>query len=159
MNFIQNLFGGGAANLVDSLGNAIDKVSTTKEEKLQLELEERKAERAYQLESQRLQLDEKKAYLQDTASARDMNSRVQETVNASWLSKNITPLLAGVTVFLAFVLFYIFAFKTVDVASKDIVIYILGVLSAIVSQIFSFYYGSSIGSQDKSDQIKKIMEK
>lgn len=34
----------------------------------------------------------------DTASARDMNTRTQESVNASWLSKNIVPILALIVI-------------------------------------------------------------
>jgi hypothetical protein len=51
------------------------------------------------------------------------------------------------------VLFYFGLFKNkvlIDNSSKDVVIYILGVLSAIITQIFSFYYGSSQGSSDKN---------
>jgi hypothetical protein len=46
-----------------------------------------------------------------------------------------------------------------DVASekaKDIIIYVLGVLSAIITQVFSFYFGSSQGSVDKSRAIERL---
>jgi hypothetical protein len=46
----------------------------------------------------------------------------------------------------------------VDSTRKDILIYILGVLSAIATQIISYYFGSSIGSKDKSDQLKDVMK-
>jgi flagellar basal body-associated protein FliL len=38
--------------------------------------------------------------------------------------------------------------------AKDILIYILGVLSAAVTQILSYYFGSSQGSKDKSEEAK-----
>ena len=159
MSFISNLLSGGASKLIDSVGDALDGVITSKEEKLQLELEERKAEREYELENKRLDLEETKTYLQDTSSARDMNSQVQNSENASWLAKNITPILAAITVFLTFILFYVFAFKKIDVESKDIVIYILGAMSTILMQIFGFYFGSSQGSKNNSKRVDDLIKK
>jgi len=77
-------------------------------------------------------------------------------VNASSLSKNIGSYLAITTTLLTFVLFYIVIFRneTIKAEVKDVVIYVLGVLSTILTQVFSFYFGSSQGSVDKS----KIIE-
>jgi hypothetical protein len=41
--------------------------------------------------------------------------------------------------------------------SRDIILYILGVLSAIITKIFSFYLGSSQGSQDKNDMLRRAV--
>ena len=38
MGFLTELFAGGASTLVDSIGNTLDKITTTKEEKMQLDL-------------------------------------------------------------------------------------------------------------------------
>ncbi|MDP3914676.1 MAG: hypothetical protein Q8R96_13170 [Bacteroidota bacterium] len=48
--------------------------------------------------------------------------------------------------------FYILIFKPESITSesKDIVLYILGVLSAILTQVYSYYFGSSAGSAAKS---------
>jgi flagellar basal body-associated protein FliL len=61
---------------------------------------------------------------------------------------------------LTFVLFGVVMFDNTPVESsrKDILIYVLGVLSAIATQIVSYYFGSSQGSKEKSDQLKKAME-
>jgi hypothetical protein len=48
-------------------------------------------------------------------------------------------------------LFAILIFVDVRPEAKDILIYILGVLSAAVTQILSYYFGSSQGSKDKSE--------
>jgi len=66
-------------------------------------------------------------------------------------------ILALGTTAMAFLLFYFVVFRNktlINNDTKDVVIYILGVLSAIITQIFSFYFGSSQGSSDKS----KMME-
>jgi hypothetical protein len=51
----------------------------------------------------------------------------------------------------SFILFGILIFVDVRPEAKDILIYILGVLSAAVTQILSYYFGSSQGSKDKSE--------
>lgn len=155
MSFISNLFSGGVGQVVDSIGKVIDNVVTTKEEKQQLDNEIRKAELQYNLESRKIDLEEKQAVLKDVDSARTMASNVQTSANATNLSKNVAAYLALGTVFLTFVLFFVWAFAEVTQSQKEIVLYILGVLSAIDTQIFSFYFGSSQGSKDKQTVIDK----
>jgi len=46
----------------------------------------------------------------------------------------------------------------VEASRKDILIYILGVLSAIASQIVSYYFGSSAGSKEKTEALKGAMK-
>ena len=66
MSFITDLFSGGASTLVNSVGNVLDKVVTTKEEKMQLENELVKSEQQFQVDMQKLQAD-----LDAAAKARD----------------------------------------------------------------------------------------
>jgi hypothetical protein len=67
------------------------------------------------------------------------------------INKIITPALAIFVVLASFILFAILIFVDVRPEAKDILIYILGVLSAAVTQILSYYFGSSQGSKDKSE--------
>ena len=156
MSFLTDLFSGGAGKLVDSVGSVLDKVVTTKGEIMQQELEMKKAELQYQLDTKRLGVEEQKNVLQDIDSARQRSTAVETNMNASSLSKNIGSYLAITTTLLTFVLFYIVIFRneTIKAEVKDVVIYVLGVLSTILTQVFSFYFGSSQGSVDKS----KIIE-
>ena len=55
-------------------------------------------------------------------------------------------------------LFAVLIFVEVKPESKDILIYILGVLSAAVTQILSYYFGSSVGSKDKGDQLRSAIK-
>lgn len=93
---------------------------------------------------------------EDRDSAR---SRESEMAKADvWdLTKNINTVLAIGVIALSFILFA--ALMTIEVKSmaKDILIYILGVLSAAVTQILSFYFGSSQGSKNKQAEIDKLM--
>ncbi len=155
MGFLSNIFSGGAGSIVDAIGNTVDKLTTTKEEKMQLELEMTKAGMQYQLELQKLSLEEKQQLFTDTDSARKRSSVVETSDHATLLSRNTSSYLAiGATV-LTFSMFYIILFHscTLDGISKDIILYILGVLSAILTQIFSFYFGSSHSSVVKDEII------
>ncbi|HAQ18241.1 MAG TPA: hypothetical protein DCR40_03290 [Prolixibacteraceae bacterium] len=155
MSFISDLFSGGANTLVNSVGKVLDNVITTKEEKLQLENEIRKSEMQYQLDLKKLSNEEQQMILGDISSARQREVQVQTSEQATKLAKNISPLLALGTVIITLALFYVLIFSpsTVVGDSKDIVMYILGVLSAVLTQIYSYYFGSSAGSVAKSKTI------
>jgi len=73
------------------------------------------------------------------------------------LNKIVTPILALSVIALTFALFYILMFKQVG-TEKDIIIYVLGVLSAVCTQVISYYFGSSQGSAQKQSQIDKFLK-
>ena len=102
-----------------------------------------------------------KAYLDDVASARSRESSVATSENAPYLNKIITPILALGVLLATFGLFafVLFDSHTIDPTRKDILIYVLGVLSAIATQIVSYYFGSSKGSNDKNAVIDGILRK
>lgn len=154
-NFLTKLFSAGASSLVDAVGNAIDKNVTSDEERLALQNEIAKASMQYDIEMKALGIEETKAYLADTDSARDNQSRVQESEHASWLSKNVHPILALTIVGLTFAMFWWVIFSGSGILKeesgmKDIIIYILGALTTITTQVAAYFFGSSQGSADKN---------
>jgi citrate synthase len=161
MGILQNLFSGGASTLVDSVGKVLDNVVTSREEKMQLENEIRKSELQFQVDMKKLSNEEQQMILGDMNSARQREVQVQTSEYATKLSKNISPILALGTVVITLALFYVLVFspKTVEGDSKDIVMYILGVLSAILTQIYSYYFGSSAGSAAKSKTLANITDR
>jgi hypothetical protein len=92
----------------------------------------------------------------DRDSARNREIEIATSDKAPYINKVVTPYLALGVVGLSFILFSILIFVEVKPEAKDILIYILGVLSAAVTQILSYYFGSSQGSKDKDD--KKLKE-
>lgn len=164
-NFLTKLLSSGAGSFVDAVGNAVDKFTTTDEERKALENELAKARMQYDIEVATLGLRETEAYLADTQSARTEQSRVQESQHASWLAKNVQPSLAVAIVGLTFWMYYhiIFGSGTVlkdpNSPMKDIVIYVLGALTTVSTQVVSYFFGSSQGSSDKSKLIKNLAEK
>ena len=89
--------------------------------------------------------------VKDRSSARQREVDIASNENVPLINKIITPALAIFVVLASFILFGILIFVDVRPEAKDILIYILGVLSAAVTQILSYYFGSSQGSKDKSD--------
>ncbi len=160
MSFLKDLFSGGANTLVDSVGKVLDNVITTKEEKLQLENEIRKSEMQFQLDLKKLTNEEQQMMLGDISSARQREVQVQTSEHASWMAKNIQHLLSAGTTLITLIFFYILIFKpdSITKESRDIVLYILGVLSAILTQIYSYYFGSSAGSAAKSATLAGMRE-
>ena len=112
------------------------------------------------LEENKLNLEELGMRLKDTDSARNRETAIATSRDAPLLNKVITPILALGILLITLALFSVVMFQEapVDSSRKDILIYILGVLSAISTQIVSYYFGSSQGSKDKADQLKEAMK-
>lgn len=112
------------------------------------------------IEENKLDLQELDMRLKDVDSARDRETAIATSDKAPLINKIVTPVLALGILLLTFFLFGVVMFDDTPVESsrKDILIYILGVLSAISTQIVSYYFGSSQGSKDKADQLKEAMK-
>ena len=126
-----------------------------------------------QLEDNKLGLEETKAFLADVADARKIQSEIQMSATAPWYAKAIQPTLAAFTLLATILLFGMFVYwsgditevvdgkptlvKRINDTQKDIIIYILGVLSAAVTQILGYYFGSSQGSATKSKSLDKVL--
>lgn len=145
MNLLGKLFSSGTGSLIEQVGDAIDKVVTSDQERMELENEQRRAELDYKTEMRSLDVRETGLFLADVDSARDNQSRVQESEHAGWLAKNIQPLLALVLVGLTFAMFSRVLFGTINPSSTEstISMMILGSLATIITQVVSYFFGSS----------------
>lgn len=110
------------------------------------------------LKLREIDLKELEAHAKDRDSARNRETAIATSAAAPMLNKVVTPVLALGVVTLSFILFAILIFVEVKDNAKDILIYILGVLSAAVTQILSFYFGSSQSSKDKTEELKKVFK-
>ena len=112
------------------------------------------------LEDNKLDLQELDLRLKDTSDARKREADIAVSEKAPLLNKIVTPVLAlGVTA-ITFILFGILMFDSspVEPSRKDILVYVLGALTAISTQVISYYFGSSIGSKDKSAQLDRVLK-
>ena len=145
--------------LINVGGKLIDKLIPDPEAKARAQLELQKMAQDGELakmanETKLLELNNA-----NTDSARDMNAKVQESSNASWLAKNTAYALdigiVAATIFLAW-----FAFmKGVPEANKELVYMALGSLITMSGTVLNFHRGSSQGSKDKATEIQAMKDK
>ena len=109
--------------------------------------------------AQKGQLAELEAMTKEMESARRREIEIAVSEHAPMLNKIVTPVLALGTVTLSFILFAVILFVPVDQGSKDIIIYVLGALTSAVTMILGYYFGSSVGSKEKSQQLDEILDK
>lgn len=163
MGLLQNIFSKGAGDLIEKVGNTVDKFVTTKEEKEKLKIEVQKLVQDHEINLLQLSQKEVESYLKDSQSARDANVKIQESDKASWLSKNvaylidifITLLFGAITAILFLRLFKIAA-SDVDIVS---LMALHGTVTAVFMTIVNFHRGTSRGSENKQKQLDKIYNK
>ena len=157
-NFLKNIFSGGASELVKTISNTVDEFNLSKEEKEKFKIEILNATNAHLEKMAALSQAELESYLKDSQDARSREVQIATSDKAPLINKIVTPVLAIFLIALTFVLFYIVLFRQLG-AEKDIVIYILGVLSAVVTQVISYYFGSSASSKANGDAIRDMIKK
>ncbi len=156
-NFLNKIFSGGAGQVVESVANVVDKFVQTKEEKDAANLELQKVLNSHLEVMEQEATKQLEVYQKEMDSARNREIQIATADKAPLLNKIITPILALAVVTLTFILFYILMFREVG-NEKDIIIYVLGVLSAVCTQVVSYFFGSSQGSAQKQTQIDKLIK-
>lgn len=156
-NFLTKIFSGGAGSVIDSVSNVVDKFVQTKEEKDAANLELQKVLNSHLEVMEQEATKQLEVYQKEMDSARNREIQIAVSDKAPLINKIITPILALAVVTLTFILFYILMFREVG-NEKDIIIYVLGVLSAVCTQVVSYFFGSSQGSAQKQTQIDKLMK-
>lgn len=141
---------GGASELVDSIGNAIDKNITSDEERGKLrnelvKLNQDFVTKAYEFEAKQAEI---------TAKDRE-TARNREVELAKAGKKNITMGVLVAFVLIGMLLLSWFAL-TQDIRERDIFLMIIGVAIAKINDIYGYFFGSSHGSALKTDIINKM---
>lgn len=105
----------------------------------------RQFELEHEEELQQLQLEENQLTYEDTKSTMDLNTRINESANATWLSKNIPAILALVVVVGGGI-----ALTTTNQA--DVRTAVVGLMTLVLG----FYFGTSSSSRNKSTTIERL---
>jgi hypothetical protein len=147
--------------ILDIGGKLIDRFFPDPEQKAKAQMELMKMQQEGELAKMANDTELAKIYAADLDSARKRESEIVTSDKAPLINKIITPVLASSVLLMTFGLFAIVLFDdgNIDPSRKDILIYVLGVLSAIATQIVSYYFGSSQGSSAKNAAIDKMLEK
>lgn len=113
----------------------------------QFEMDHQEELMKIRVEEKRLGIEELQAYIGDTKSARDMNTRINESANASWLSKNVVAILALIVITTGFALLAVT--KEADVRTAVV---------GLMTLVLGFFFGSSSSSRSKDDTMKTMAE-
>jgi len=94
----------------------------------------------------------------NTANARDMNSKIQESANASWVAKNAAYVLDFAIVSATIIMTWIVFFKGVPVENKEIAYMAIGSLITMCGTVLNFHRGSSAGSKSKTEEMMRTIK-
>jgi len=102
-------------------------------------------------EARRIDLEEIEAILKDKDSARVRESEIVKTLG------HLDPMqvITGSVGLLAFVFIVLWAFWGVDPDQEKIYFHVMGLIEGVAISIFSYYFGSSKGSKDKTKMLWK----
>jgi hypothetical protein len=145
MSIVTDLMTGGVGSIVDTVGKLASDLITTDAERL-----------AAQNDAARIGLDRDKAFLGDTANARDTNVKIQESANASYLAKNVGYWLDLFIVGATFGLAYLIMFKAIPVENKEILFTAFGSLITLTFTVVNFHRSSTAKSQSKDNTIQVL---
>jgi hypothetical protein len=147
--------------ILDIGSKLIDRFLPDPEQRAKAQYELLKMEKEGELAKMANDTELAKIYAADVDSARKREAEIVTSDVAPLINKIITPVLAASVLLMTFILFGLVLFDdgNIDSTRKDILIYVLGVLSAIATQIISYYFGSSQGSAAKNNAIDKMLEK
>jgi hypothetical protein len=106
-----------------------------------------------------LELEYAKLNTQDRDSARKAYAAIATSENATKLDKLVVPVLALGVVGLAFLLIGVLMFVDTPNDQQQLVIFALGFITSAAGQVLSFYFGSSQGSRDKTEDMKGMIKK
>lgn len=91
--------------------------------------------------------------VEDRTSARQ---REAEVAQHGGFARHATGILALLVVGAAFAFCYALLFFQLPANQESVVIFVLGFVTASATQVLSYYFGSSQGSKDKTDEIKRL---
>jgi len=154
--FLKNLISGKGSEIIESVGNVADKFITTGQEKEEFKAEIQKEVNRHLETLGEQQNKELEIYLSDVANSREMNTKIQESDKASWLSKNIAYVIDGIFVVSFITMLVLIFLRAVPEENKELFYTGFGVLGAMLSTVVNFHRGTSIGSERKQKQIEKM---
>lgn len=102
-----------------------------------------------------IELEMYKIDAQDRNSARNREIEMAKS-DVHFITKNITSILAIGVLTGSLIIATLVFFVDFPDSQENILIFVLGSLFSIATQVISYYFGSSQGSKDKSDAIRNL---
>jgi len=153
MSIVKQISDALGVDIVETVKDLVDEYIHTDEEKAIERLKKEELLMKYQLQSRIQDVKEFETEARDRDSARRLQMEMiksKDTFNSKFVSALTILLIIGSFVFM-------FAFMTEPNINKDIGMLILGILSTVLTSVLSFWFGSSLGSKQKSVQLNKML--
>ena len=152
MGFLKDFFAGGVSEVIDSVGNTIDKFVTTDEDKQRAML----AKQEFKLKMKEFQMNAEDALIKDRQSAREMymkDSSLQKVFAVTFLIAYCVISAGMISMIIAIAFFS----KTISLPEWGIMIIssVFTAMSSKVATITDFLFG---GSKSKDDSDKRTAE-
>lgn len=97
----------------------------------------------FSIKRQELNLEEQRLAASDTDSARKQNMTISTSADASWLSKNIVPIIALIVIVGGGLILYFHPETEVRITAGNLMMLVLG-----------FYFGTSLGSVKANQKLR-----
>lgn len=153
MSWLSDLIGNGAGDIIDSITDGVDKFITTDEEKQELALKKQEM----QLKIRQMQIDADKKYYEDRQSARSMQMETKSKIPGA-LTIIFTVAFFGL---IAFILILLFDKLDVQIPNYIVALIstIFGSVATIMTQIISFYFGSSKSGDEQNERMTNAVSR
>src|ERR1700748_1599384 len=157
-----SMIGGAVTGLGGAIGKVVDSINAPKEMKEQVMAQVNAALAQHQSEVLKINEQHEEAIMADTQNARNTNMEIQKADKASWLSKNLPPILAifmtliwgfCTTYILARILSLIVVDPKVDMTA---VMAMYAGITGLYATILNFYFGSTHDSKVKDATITAL---
>lgn len=154
--FIKNMITGKGGELVKNIGEAVDNLTISKEEKEQFKIEAQKMALDHEQKMAEAATRQLEIELKDMADARNREIQIATSEHATKFAKNILPIMAvSVTIGFFAILLYMMKWEVPKENERTLDI-MLGSLGTAWIGIIFYYFGSSQGSAQKQKQIEKM---
>lgn len=146
---LSDIIEGGVKGLLSEGADLIDRFVMSKEEKAKAKTEWQNLLQQHELALQEAAIKQEQLHQADRSSARQ---REVELTKARGGKLDIMHFVTGIVALLAFVFaLIVVAFLHIPEENRELFIHILGIIEGAVLGIYTYYYGSSAGSKQKTE--------
>jgi len=146
MSIFTKIFSTGAKEVVGTVGAVLDNLITSKEEKEAAKLAIEQEINRHMEALQDKVLKEKELDVQDRASAR---TRESDFVKATGRADYFQYFIGSLAVITTCVIIFILLFNEIPQKNEHVIMLFIGEILGIVTGIYSYHFGSSMGSRLK----------
>ena len=132
-----------------------DKTGIDLSEKRELTPQELQKIKEFEIKNKELILEKLQMYLADKQNAREMNVGISANEKVPLIKKIYPEILATIVVIATFAMFYLSVSVNLEPPKEKVVMLLLGTLNTALGMVLSFYFGSSIGSKEKTEVLAR----